>query len=259
MTKSLQHGNFTNLAANYHNRPGYSPLVLKTLLALHDTEKSKLRLADVGAGTGKLTKQLNELGVGSVVAVEPNDSMREEGIKYTDGLGVKWIKGSGEITNLPDASVDGLLMASAFHWVKLAEGLAEFRRVLRPGGMFTALWNPRDLERAPLQAKIDTRIKEMVPELKRVSSGGPTSAQDWFSLLTSTNQFRDVLFLEAKHEEVMTPERYMGIWHSVNDIQVQAGPERWRQILEMIEAEISGLNEIRAAYSTRAWTVWRVD
>jgi hypothetical protein len=151
------------------------------------------------------------------------------------------------------------LMGSSFHWVNLEKGLTEFHRVLRPGGMFTAVWNPRDLERSPLQAKIDAQVKEMVPNLKRVSSGASSSTKDWYSLLPSTGQFRDCIFIEAKHEEVMSPERYMGVWNSVNDIQVQAGPECWQQILEMIRKEIAGLEQIVVPYSTRSWTVWRVD
>jgi len=253
----LEHGNFTKLAADYRNRPGYSQHLLKAILALHPSQP-KLAVADVGAGTGKLTKQLCDLGVSSVVAVEPNDAMREEGIIYTAGMAAQWKKGSGESTTLPDHSADWVLMGSSFHWVNLEQGLAEFHRILRPGGIFTAVWNPRDLERSALQSKIDTRVKEMVPNLKRVSSGG-SSTQDWFTLMVSTGKFRDPLFMEARHEEVMSPERYMGVWNSVNDIQVQAGPQRWQEILQMIETEIKGLDEIVVPYATRAWTAWRVD
>jgi ubiquinone/menaquinone biosynthesis C-methylase UbiE len=171
---------------------------------------------------------------------------------------VQWKKGSGENTTLPDQSVDWVLMGSSFHWVNLEQGLAEFHRILRPGGMFTAVWNPRDLERSALQSKIDTRVKEMVPNLKRISSGG-SSAQDWLTLLVSTGKFGDAIFMEARHEEEMSPERYMGVWNSVNDIQVQAGPQRWQEILQMIETEIAGLDKIVVPYATRAWTAWRVD
>jgi ubiquinone/menaquinone biosynthesis C-methylase UbiE len=259
ISSELEHGKFTKLAADYRHRPGYSEQVLRTILAVQRESNQVAHIADIGAGTGKLTKHLVELGTGTVIAVEPDDAMRSEGIAFTQGLDVQWRKGAGEETTLPSNSVDWLLMGSSFHWVNLEKGLTEFHRVLRPGGMFTAVWNPRDLERSPLQSKIDAQVKEMVPNLKRVSSGASSSTKDWYSLLPSTGQFRDCIFIEAKHEEVMSPERYMGVWNSVNDIQVQAGPECWQQILEMIRKEIAGLEEIVVPYSTRSWTVWRVD
>ena len=36
---------------------------------------------------------------------------------------------------------------------------------------------------------------------------------------------KDLVFMECNHEEVMAKERYMNIWRSVNDIQVQAGED----------------------------------
>ena len=254
----LEHGNFTKLATDYRHRPGYSQQLLRAILAVHRETHNVSAIADVGAGTGKLTKQLCELAADSVVAVEPNDAMRSEGVEFTNGLlNVQWLKGSGENTTLPDNSVDWVLMGSSFHWVDLAQGLSEFNRILRPGGAFTAVWNPRDLERSALQAKIDARVKEMIPDLKRVSSGGPTSSKDWLTLLVSTGKFKDAIFMEARHEEKMSPARYMGVWNSVNDMQVQAGPERWPQILDMIQAEIAGLDVVVVPYATRAWTAWR--
>lgn len=42
-----------------------------------------IMVADVGAGTGKLTENLIELGLHGY-AVEPNDAMRGEGISYIE-------------------------------------------------------------------------------------------------------------------------------------------------------------------------------
>jgi len=44
------------------------------------------------------------------------------------------------------------------------------------------------------------------------------------------------------------------LWHSVNDIQAQAGEQRWKKILEMIESKISGLETLEIPYKIRAWT-----
>lgn len=249
----MKQGDFTELASSYHNRAGYSLSVLK-VLAKHAgfEQKSEFQVADVGAGTGKLTENLIECGF-NVVAVEPNDSMRSEGMKYTKGE-VEWRKGSGEETGLPTAFADWLLMGSAFHWVDLEKGLKEFHRVLKKGGYFTALWNPRDLQRSEFHMRIEEKIRGIVPELKRVSSGSKEYTENLEDKLVSTGHFEDVIFIEARHEVSMTPERYLGAWRSVNDIQAQAGPERFEKIMMMIENEVSGMNEVVVPYKTRSWT-----
>ena len=129
----VEHGNFTKLASDYRHRPGYSQQLLKAILAEQRAHRQVSTIVDVGAGTGKLTKQLRALEVDSLTAVEPNDAMREAGIEYTDGLDVQWKKGSGESTTLPDQFADWVLMGSSFHWVDLEKGLAEFHRILKTG------------------------------------------------------------------------------------------------------------------------------
>ena len=72
-------------------------------------------MADVGAGTGKLTERLEAMDLRRYV-VEPNDAMRAEGEKVFSGReAFKWMKGSAEITGLPDNSVDWVLVGDSFH------------------------------------------------------------------------------------------------------------------------------------------------
>jgi ubiquinone/menaquinone biosynthesis C-methylase UbiE len=255
-SQTLQRGDFTQLAAHYHNRVGYSRQVLGAIARLLPVPMSKLKVADVGAGTGKLTEEL--LGIGAtVIAVEPNDAMRAEGMKQLPGGGVTWRKGSGEETGLEAQSVDWVTMGSSFHWVDLEKGLKEFHRILRPGGAFTAVWNPRDLERSAAQSRIDARLKQLVPGLTRVSSGGKGYASDWFTKLESTPYFANVLFMEAKMDVAMSRERYLGIWDSVNDVRAQCTPKVWDKFLDEVRDEIGSAREVVVPYATRAWTVWR--
>ena len=255
MTAAIRHGDFTNLAKAYVNRPAYSQTVLTCLVRHIDVPRADLTFADVGAGTGKLTHMLLDLGL-SGYAVEPNEAMRQEGMVYCGtGARLAWFAGSAEATGLPDRSIDWVAMASSFHWPDTARALTEFHRILRPGGFFTVLYNPRDLDNDPLQKAIDDAIKAIVPDLKRVTSAAGDLMRHLDGTLTASGKFGDLLFIEAPHEERMTAARYMGVWHSVNDIQVQAGPERWRRILSMIEDRIAGRSEIVARYRTRSWTV----
>lgn len=251
----MKHGDFTNLAKNYINRPAYSTLILKAILKYIDYEKKKdFKVADVGAGTGKLTKMLLEMGL-DVVAVEPNEAMREEGIKYTKEYPIQWINGCGENTTLLDKSIDLVVMASSFHWTNPALSLPEFHRILKTNGFFTAMWNTRDIEASELQMRIEKRIYEIIPNLKRISSGSKQHTQNWEKVLISTGHFCNVIFMETGYIENMDRDRYMGVWNSVNDIRFQAGEEKWKEILRAIESEIKDLDIIEVPYKIRSWTV----
>ncbi|WP_421740359.1 class I SAM-dependent methyltransferase [Cellulomonas sp.] len=98
---------------------------------------------DLAAGTGKLTERLVALGW-QVVAVEPSDAMRAE---LTATLpDVEALPGTAEHLGLPDASVDAVTIAQAWHWVDPPAAAAEIARVLRPGGSVAPIWNVRDQE-----------------------------------------------------------------------------------------------------------------
>jgi len=258
----MKHGDFTELAKHYVNRPGYSETVLEVIKS-YVSEMSgnpDIIIADVGAGTGKLTECLIKIGLKGV-AVEPNDAMREEGIKYlsaiNDGEGFTWQKGTAEETGLESGKFDWVLMGSSFHWTRAGDALAEFHRILKRNGIFTAIYNPRDVDNSELNSSIERKIKEIVPELNRVSSGSKDNMRDMESMILGSPYYDNLFFMEASHTEVMTRERYLGVWLSVNDIQVQAGEKRWEQIIEMIRQEISSTVKIEIPYKTRAWTVRR--
>lgn len=251
----MKQGDFTKVAKHYHNRPAYSSMLIEKLIrCINDKNKQNLNVVEVGAGTGKLTKILaNEFNL-NIVAVEPNDNMREEGIKYTkDCSNITWKKGSGEETNIESNVADWVIMASSFHWTDPKKSLPEFNRILTGGGYFTAIWNPRHIVKGSIFDEIETEIKNIVPELDRVSSG-TQNVKKWEEILVSTGDFTDCFFMECDYKELWDKERYLGAWHSVNDIQAQAGEKRWKEILDMIEAKISHMQSIEIPYKIRAWT-----
>ena len=68
----MKQGDFTQVAAHYHNRPAYSTMLLQKLVAcINDGHKplQDLQVVEVGAGTGKLTALLGDMGL-QVRAVE---------------------------------------------------------------------------------------------------------------------------------------------------------------------------------------------
>lgn len=256
----MKQGDFSLLADNYAKyRPGYSNLVLNNLTSYLKLNLNSARVADVGAGTGIWTKQLNDFGLKKIFAIEPNEEMRKQGIKYCNETNIKWSNGSAEKTNLNTSSIDWLTMASSFHWADLESALNEFHRVIKPGGYFTILWNPRNIATSPIHLEIEKLINDFIPNLKRVSSGLDKHVIDYHIELGSTGQFGNILFVEHCYSISISKDRYIGAWRSVNDIQAQAGPKKFEEIIRAIEKKLISLNEIVVPYKTRSWTAERLD
>jgi ubiquinone/menaquinone biosynthesis C-methylase UbiE len=254
----MKHGDFTGLAGDYAKfRPGYAPQVATAILSYVGRDAASIDAADIGAGTGIWTRMLADGGLHSVVAVEPNDDMRGQGIEASRGTSIVWRKGSAEATGLPDASADLVSMASSFHWADFEKACDEFYRILRPGGVFVALWNPRFVEGNPLLVEIEAQITKLKPDIQRVSSGRSGITERLTDMLSAKPQFAGVLYLEGRQVVYQTPEHYIGAWRSVNDLQVQLGPELFGEFLDFTEKRIAGLKAIEATYVTRAWAARR--
>lgn len=254
----MKHGDYTGLAADYAKfRPGYAPRVATAILNYVRRDWATIDAADIGAGTGIWTRMLAVYGLRSIVAIEPNDDMRAQGVETSRDTKIVWRKGSAEATGLPDGSVDLVTMASSLHWANFDQACNEFHRILRPGGLFAALWNPRFTEANPLLAEIEAHITQLKPDIRRVSSGRAGITERLTDMLSAKPQFADVLYLEARHSLLQTPEQYLGAWRSVNDLQVQLGPELFGQFLTFAEKRVAGLTAIETTYLTRAWVARR--
>jgi SAM-dependent methyltransferase len=136
---------FSDRAAHYSaSRPAYGDDALDFILA--DT-KRPLAVADVGAGTGISARLLAARGA-DVAAIEPNAAMRSHAQPF---IGVTYRDATAEATGLADASVDLVTAFQAFHWFATDAALAEFGRIIRPGGRAALILNERD-ERDPFTA-----------------------------------------------------------------------------------------------------------
>lgn len=117
-------------------RPTYPHAAVSWLLRDRPT-----RVADLAAGTGKLTRLIAPR-VRDVVAVDIAPNMLAQLRRAAPGIRTQ--VGSAERTGLPDAGADLVTVAQAWHWFDPAAATAEIARILRPGGALAIVYNHLD-------------------------------------------------------------------------------------------------------------------
>jgi SAM-dependent methyltransferase len=127
-------------AAYAEHRPDY-PEAAVTWALQPVRGRSPLRVLDIGAGTGKLTRTLAHLA-DEVIAVEPDPAMLAELRRQLPD--VRALAGAAEQIPLPDGSVDAIFAGQAAHWFDLPRAIPEIGRVLACGGVAAGLWNVDD-------------------------------------------------------------------------------------------------------------------
>jgi SAM-dependent methyltransferase len=118
-------------------RPGYPEPAVAWVIGA----SPPVRVVDLGAGTGILTRALLRIGC-EVVPVEPDPAMRAQLAAATPGITA--MAGSAEGIPLDDGSIDAVVAGQAYHWFDPDRAHGEAARVLHRGGTFGVLWNLRD-------------------------------------------------------------------------------------------------------------------
>jgi SAM-dependent methyltransferase len=149
---------FSATAGAYHrHRPGYPDELLPWIVETTGVPQGA-RVADLGCGTGISSRFLASRGF-RVVGVDANEDMLAHA--RAAGGGPTYAIGEAARTGLPDASVDLVTAAQAFHWFELEPTLAEIRRIA-PGGHACAFWNLR-LD-TPFNAELERMLSDMSTE-----------------------------------------------------------------------------------------------
>jgi SAM-dependent methyltransferase len=237
-------GRFSDRAADYVKyRPGYPGAIVDAVLeGLGDP--ARLTAADIGAGTGISARALADRGVG-VIAIEPNAAMRSAAAAHPL---VQWREGTGEATGLEGGSVDLVLCAQAFHWMRQEDALREFARILRSGGRVAILWNERD-RLDPLLAAYRAAILE---------AGGehPAEMREFDpSVIAREGLFAGVRVVEAPNQQRLDEEGLIGRAMSASYVP-KAGPgaERLvRRLREIYREHRDGAGLVTLQYRTRVW------
>jgi SAM-dependent methyltransferase len=149
-------------------RPHY-PVEVLDLLALKCELTPESVIADIGSGTGILTKLFLENG-NPVIGVEPNKEMREAGEEYLQEYArFNSVDGVSEATRLPAKAIDIIVAGQAFHWFDQAKARVEFIRILKDGGWVVLLWNDRRVDSTPFLVAYEALLQEFGTDYNEIN------------------------------------------------------------------------------------------
>jgi ubiquinone/menaquinone biosynthesis C-methylase UbiE len=242
--------NYTNRARFYDNRADYSEPLLKESFEFMGLTPST-RVADIGAGTGKLTKVLAQSGL-LINAVEPNDAMRAIGEKNVALKSVVWSSGTGEATGLPGSSFAAAFFGSSFNVVDQAAALNEVLRLLLPRGWFCCMWNHRDLD-DPIQARIEQTIAGRIANYSYGSR-----REDPTAVIEASKSFERSIARSRQFKVSMTRDVVMEAWRSHETLARQAGAE-FSNVIDAINECLPDTPTIEVPYTTRIWMARRAS
>ena len=179
------------------------------------------RVLDLGAGTGKLTAALVTAGH-DVVAVEPLAQMLA--ILRTTVPDAAALEGKAEAIPLPDADVDVVVVAQAFHWFDHAVAVPEIARVLRPGGRLALVWNLRD------------ELTPWVAELSRIIGSQDASPMEVAPALHAAHtHFNQLETAQFRHTQRLDRDMLVSLVRSRSYVAVRSAAEQSEIVADVVK------------------------
>ncbi len=209
-------------------RPEYPDALIDDLVALRPR-----RVLDIGAGTGKATRQLVAHGL-DVLAVEFDPKMAE--VARRSGLTVE-VSG---FEKWDDAGrrFDLVTCAQAWHWIDPDAGAAKIADILEPGGTFAAFWNHDELVPEVMDTVTEV-YRRRAPELldSIVVGGGRHRDRPYLSQLTETGRFAQLSTRDYDRETVYARADWLGMVATHSD-HLQLSPDDLQILLDELSAAL---------------------
>ena len=235
-------------------RPSYPPDAVAWLVE-HLGITPGRRVADVAAGTGKLTRLLVPVGA-SLLAVEPVPGMRTTFRRLLPQIPL--VAGTAEAMPFAPATLDAITVAQAWHWFDHERATAEAARVLSRGGRLGLVWNARD--------RSEPWVDEVWSIMDRVEKRAPW--RDHENWRDSARQgpmpgFGALHEAEFHHTQQITPDGVVQRVASVSHVAVLPGPER-DAVLDEVRAvlathpAVKGRESVEIPYRVDAYWAERV-
>jgi SAM-dependent methyltransferase len=246
VTRAERASSFGSIAEDYDRLRPYPPDEAISWLLPDDCTTA----VDLAAGTGLVSRALAE-HVERVVAIEPDPRMAA--VLRARSAGVTVLRGVGEAIPLAAASVDAVLISSAWHWLNASLAIPELARVLREGGRLCVLRSGLDQEagwlrdvRRPDRAGRDEQLRD-------------TSGR--YQNLPTTGEFGNVVQESFSFTRTMSAGEFTDLMATYSALITASEQERAAD-LGRIRAELDRLfpdgGPIEVPMRTRCWRADRV-
>lgn len=131
----MSESRFTDFVDLYdkYRLPYNSDTILETIKYISNFIKIE-NIADIGAGTGILTRQLLKYKFNKYYAIEPNIAMQECSINKDKKNKIIHLNNMSNNTDIPAKTIDIIFVGTVIHWFEPQSTLKEFKRILKPNG-----------------------------------------------------------------------------------------------------------------------------
>jgi ubiquinone/menaquinone biosynthesis C-methylase UbiE len=211
------------------------------------------QVLDLASGTGQIAGRLvnNFIGQeGTVFAVEPDARMRSVLRARVPRATV--MDGTAESIPLATASIDAVLVGSAWHWFNESQAVAEIARVLRGGGVVGVLGTRPDLS---VDWVRDLFTAERLSRLERAE-------QAYTNVQLPAGDFGPVEYAAFGGRRVVDREDLVESFKTHSDYRT-ARPEERAAIVEHVRnalaAHFPGMSPIVLSTKTRCWRARRTQ
>lgn len=243
---------FDTCAEEYDQyRPPYPDALFDDLLALFRLTPGSM-VVDAGTGTGMAALPLAARGL-RVVGLDPSPAMLNQARRRASAAHratVEFRPGRAEDTGLPAGAAEAVIMAQAFHWVDPPKALAEFQRILRPGGGLAIFWNQRDLNEPYLTA-MEALITRYNPKYQSGYRHKP-----WDKILAAAGYFKNVRYKQYRHASEMPTEAVVGLTRSfsyVRNVLSGEATAAFERELRALLASHTRAGNVLLPYLTHMW------
>lgn len=263
---------FNAEAAALYNagRPTYSTEAMDRIIEIlysRFPDREKSTIVELGAGTGKFTSafldytktpavtgEYRAIERMNYIATEPSDGFRANLEKSLSKKHTNVTVGSALGSKMPfeNKSVDGIIVAQAFHWMATVDTLKEAYRVLSPHSPLVMVWNTYDYSYDWLR-QIDEQVlsKAYTPGVPRQQTG---QWEDCFNTTEGSTLFSMVHKWQGGYKQIGDENMIVGRVMSTSVI-VEKTPEEKAEIERIVRSIIATHPELEKSRSLKRFEI----
>lgn len=209
----------------YHaSRPDYPAWIFQTLRARCGLGRGAA-VFEIGAGTGKATRQLLDAGACPMTAVEPDARLAAFLSRNNPDSALEVMVSTFEDAELEASTYDLGVSATAVHWLEENAALAKISRLLRPGGWWAAVWNVFGDDDRPDPFHLATQEVLSGPSSPSAGEGGVPFGLDVEARLAGirkTGAFHAAESMTSRWSLVLDPEQTVALYATYSNVSIRS-------------------------------------